>query len=183
MLGKISASPTCELLVFGGSAERPLIRLWSFEYCRCGNTLICTTSFTPPPFGERCEIVNSVRVSNLAWLPPTVDSNYSEWLWLYARTFLVTIENRLGWPGESNWRHTLPLLPLNYASHYSRQNANTTLSLQRYWWNLAVSYGQKPYDIWQRSRHYGRGREAEVAGDIWLQPVAQPASPPPFGKI
>ena len=29
------------------------------------------------------------------------------------------------------------------------------LPLQRGRWNLAISYGWKPYDIWQRSRHYG----------------------------
>ena len=34
-----------------------------------------------------------------------------------------------------------------------------------------------------RGHGCGRGREAEVAGDIWLQPVARPASPPLFSKI
>ena len=81
--------------------------------CNRLHTLICTTSFTPP-FGERCEILNSVRASNLAWLPPTVHSNCSERLWLHAKTFF-------GCPGESPWlarrikffrRRTLPLLLL-----------------------------------------------------------------------
>src|SRR6266576_1706412 len=31
-------------------------------------------------------------------LPPCVHSNCSERLWLHARTFLVAMENRLGWP-------------------------------------------------------------------------------------
>jgi hypothetical protein len=44
---------------------------------------------------------NSLRASNFAWLPPTVHSNCSERLWLHARTFLVAMENRPGWPGES----------------------------------------------------------------------------------
>jgi len=46
------------------------------------------TSFTPP-LGERCEISNSVRTSNLAWLPPIVHSNYSEAVCLAARTFAI----------------------------------------------------------------------------------------------
>ena len=54
-----------------------------------------------PPFGERCEISNSLRASNLAWLPLTVHSNCSERLWLHARAFLVSLGNRLGWSGES----------------------------------------------------------------------------------
>ena len=47
-----------------------------------------------PPFSERSKISNSVRASNLAWLPPAVHSNYSERLWLHAWTFLVALENR-----------------------------------------------------------------------------------------
>ena len=35
----------------------------------------------------------------------------------------------------------------------------------------------------RRGHGCGRGREAEVAGDVWLQLVARPASPPLFGKI
>ena len=63
-------------------------------------TAMCMTSFHPP-FSERSRILNSVRASNLAWLPPTVHSNCSERLWLHARTFLVALGNRLSWPGES----------------------------------------------------------------------------------
>ena len=37
-------------------------------------TVMCTTSFHPS-FGERSKILNSVRASNLAWLPLTVHSN------------------------------------------------------------------------------------------------------------
>ena len=40
----------------------------------------------PPPFGE---ISNSLRASNLAWLPPTVHSNYSEAVCLAARTSAI----------------------------------------------------------------------------------------------
>ena len=59
-----------------------------------------------------------------------ITSNCSERLWLHARTFLVALENRLRWPGESNWRRTLYLLPFStYASIYGCQNANTTLVL------------------------------------------------------
>jgi hypothetical protein len=88
--------------------------------------------------GEGSKILNSLRASDLAWLPPTVHSNCSERLWLRARTFLVAIGNRLGWLGESHrsnselaWR-TLPrhTLPLSLFYLYLRQNANTTLSLQ-----------------------------------------------------
>ena len=124
------------------------------------STVICMTSFTP--FSERCEILNSVRVSNLAWLPSTVDSNYSERLWLHARTFLVALVNRVGWPGESNWKHTLPLLPLNHASAVAAKTPNTTLSPQRGQWNLAILYGWKPHNIWQISRHGGGRPIAKV---------------------
>ena len=55
-----------------------------------------------PPSSKRCEILNSLRVSNLARLPLAVYSTYSERLWLQARTFLVALENRLSWPGELN---------------------------------------------------------------------------------
>src|ERR1700723_533706 len=68
---------------------------------------MCTTSFYSqlhdqlhPPFSERSEILNSVRASNFAWLPPAVHSNCSERLWLHARTLLVALENRVGWPGD-----------------------------------------------------------------------------------
>ena len=53
-----------------------------------------------PPFSERSEILNSVRISNFAWLPPAVHSNCSERLWLHARTLLVALENRVGWLGD-----------------------------------------------------------------------------------
>jgi hypothetical protein len=43
----------------------------------------------PPPFGEGSKILNSVRASNLAWLPPTVHSNCSEAVCLAARTLLL----------------------------------------------------------------------------------------------
>jgi hypothetical protein len=59
-------------------------------------------------------ILSGVHVAH--GLPLTVHSNCSERLWLRARTFLVVLKNRLGWPGEPNWRRTLPPLPLNYAS-------------------------------------------------------------------
>ena len=51
-------------------------------------TVMCTTSFTPPPLAK---ILNSVRASNLAWLPPTVHSNCSEAVCLAARTRSVEI--------------------------------------------------------------------------------------------
>ena len=50
---------------------------------------MCTTSFHPPPFGEGSKFLNSVRASNLAWLPPTVYSNCSEAVCLAARTLLL----------------------------------------------------------------------------------------------
>ena len=43
----------------------------------------------PPLFGESSKILNSVRASNLAWLPPTVQSNCSEAVCLAARTLLL----------------------------------------------------------------------------------------------
>jgi hypothetical protein len=127
-----------------------------------------TTSFTPPlyssvhdqlppPFGE---ISNSLRASNLAWLPPTVHSNYSERLWLHARAFLVALGNRPGWPGELKFkqlRTCLTYASSTYASSFAYASAKTRI--QRCpcncRWNLAVLYGWKPYDIWQRSRHCG----------------------------
>ena len=42
-------------------------------------------------------------VRGLAKFPPIVHSNCSERMCLYARTFLVALENSLGWPGESPW--------------------------------------------------------------------------------
>ena len=65
------------------------------------DTAMCMTSFHPS-FSERSKISNSVRASNLAGLPPTVHRNCSERLWLHAGTFLAALENRVGWPGESN---------------------------------------------------------------------------------
>jgi len=41
-------------------------------------------------------------VRGLAKSPPTVHSNCSERMCLHARTFLVALENHLGWPGEPN---------------------------------------------------------------------------------
>ena len=70
-----------------------------------------------PPFSEGSKFLNSVRASDFAWLPPAVHSNCSERLWLHARTFLVALENRVRWPGESNWRRTPSLFPFStYAS-------------------------------------------------------------------
>ena len=43
----------------------------------------------PPPFGEGSKFLNSVRASNLAWLPLTVHSNSSEAVCLAARTLLL----------------------------------------------------------------------------------------------
>ena len=108
---------------------------------------LCAWPASTPPFSERSKILNSVRPSNLAWLPPTVYSNCSERLWLHARTFLVALENRVGWPGESNWGHTPPLFP--FSTYASIVAAKTRI--QRcpcnYWWNLAISYGRKTHDI------------------------------------
>ena len=100
-----------------------------------------TTSFYPS-FSECSKILHSVRASNLAWLPPAVHSNCSEWLWLHARTIF-------GCPGELFWlarrikleqfiRFEVKQLrtDMTYALSFSlfcpcfRQNANTTLSLQ-----------------------------------------------------
>ena len=55
-----------------------------------------------------------------------VNSNCSERLWLHARAFLVTLENRLGWPGELSWRRAFPLFPLNYASVVAAKTQITT---------------------------------------------------------
>ena len=44
---------------------------------------------SPPPFGERCDILNSLRASNFAWLPPAVRSNCSEAICLAARTLFL----------------------------------------------------------------------------------------------
>jgi hypothetical protein len=102
----------------------------------------CARPASPPSFSERCEISNSVRVSSLA-------CNWSERLWLRARTFLVALEIRLGCHGDLPWlvggiklktyASSSPPSPLRLPC--SRQNANTTLSLQRGRWNLAISYG------------------------------------------
>ena len=57
-----------------------------------GSTVNCMT----PPFSERSEFGTRI----FAWLPPAVHSNCSERLWLHARTLLVALENRVGWPGD-----------------------------------------------------------------------------------
>ena len=49
------------------------------------------------------KILNSLRASDLTWLPPTVHSNCSEWLWLHARTLLVALENYFCCPSELFW--------------------------------------------------------------------------------
>ena len=70
----------------------------------CGQMLqLCARPASTPPFGESSKISNSLRASDLAWLPPTLDSNCSERLWLHARTILVALENYSGWPGELSW--------------------------------------------------------------------------------
>ena len=79
-----------------------------------------------PLFGERCEISNPVRASNLSWLPPTIHNNCSRGcmqglFWL-------------PWRIKSKQLRTC----LTYASSFSlslfclclRYNMNTTLSLQ-----------------------------------------------------
>jgi len=96
---------------------------------------MCTTSFHPPPFSECSKILNSLRASDLAWLPPTVYSNCSERLWLHARTILVAPGNYSGWPGESN-RSNSELACVRFLDVRSlfylclRQNVNTALFLQ-----------------------------------------------------
>ena len=50
------------------------------------DTALGTTSFTPP-FGEGSKILNSLRASDLAWLPPTAHGNCSE----AARTFAISL--------------------------------------------------------------------------------------------
>jgi hypothetical protein len=117
---------------------------WSFKRSSSGSgTVLGTTSFTPP-FGEGSKISNSLRASDLAWLPPTVHGNCSEWLWLHARAILVALENYSGWLGESN-QSNLELATyasLIYASLFSLlclclyQSTNTTLSLQ-----LPIKFG------------------------------------------
>jgi hypothetical protein len=74
----------------------------------------------PPPLWR------ALQNFKFAWLPPTVHSNCSE---LHARTFLVALENHLGWLGESN-RSNLEL-----ASTYASSSSlfclpSATLSLQ-----------------------------------------------------
>ena len=51
---------------------------------------MCMTSFHSP-FGEGSKILNLVRASNLAWLPPTVYSNCSKAICLAARTFAISL--------------------------------------------------------------------------------------------
>ena len=67
------------------------------RYIQLGARLAST-----PPFGEGSKILNSVHASDLAWLPPTVHSNYSKRLWLHARTLLVALENYFSWLRELN---------------------------------------------------------------------------------
>ena len=42
---------------------------------------------SPPPVGERSKFLNSLRASDLAWLPPTAHGNCSE----AARTFAISL--------------------------------------------------------------------------------------------
>ena len=109
---------------------------------------MCMTSFHPP-FSEGSKILNSVRASNLAWLPPTVYSNCSERLWLHARAVLVAMENYSGWPGESNselaWRRSPTHISSTYASSFAYASAKTRIQscLRNCRWNLAMSYRWK----------------------------------------
>ena len=49
---------------FGARRMHNVIQLWA-------------RPASPPPFGERSKILNSLRASDLVWLPPTVHSNCS----------------------------------------------------------------------------------------------------------
>src|SRR6266568_644063 len=96
------------------------------------------TSFTPP-FGESSKISNSLRASDLAWLPPTLDSNCSERLWLHARTILVALENYSGWPGELNQNNqNLPDIHFPFLSFAHASAKTQSLQLPM---NLAIPYG------------------------------------------
>jgi hypothetical protein len=103
------------------------------------NTALCMTSF--PPF-EDIEIRYAHPISPNRHQPYVVTG---EIYWLARRIKLKQL--------EVAWR-TISLSPPFYP--HLRQNANTTLSLQRGRWKLAISYGWKPHNIWRRSRHCGR---------------------------
>ena len=62
-------------------------------------TAMCMTGFTPPPLAK----IYFATVHELAQPPPTIYSNCSERLWLYARAILVALENYSGCPGELFW--------------------------------------------------------------------------------
>ena len=68
-------------------------RIWNFGALAKGggeagraHSCMCTTSFHPP-LSECSKILNSVRASDLAWLPPAAHSNCSEAVCLAARTW------------------------------------------------------------------------------------------------
>ena len=80
---------------------------------------MCTTSFHPPSENLRKILFRfGTRVV------------CSERICLHARAFLVALENRLGWPGESPQLARRIKLKTYAPSYCGRQNANTTLSLQ-----------------------------------------------------
>ena len=72
-----------ELLAKGGGVEAGRVHSCT---AMCTTTALGTTSFTPP-FGEGSKILNSLRASDLAWLPPTAHGNCSE----AARTFAISL--------------------------------------------------------------------------------------------
>ena len=117
----------CSCTESTGPSRAPVSYMAKFLTACTLRTAMCMTSFYPP-FSEGSKISNSLRASNLTWLPPTVHSNCSERLWL-------------GCPGEPPWlarRIKSKQLGtcLTYASSFSlfclclRQNTNTMLSLQ-----------------------------------------------------
>jgi hypothetical protein len=80
--------------------------------------------------------------------------------------YIVTVANACGYtqgPFWLPWRIALVgrenhIEDVRFLCSPLTTPANTTLPLQRGRWNLAISYGWEPHDIWQRSRRCGGAR-------------------------
>ena len=77
--------------------------------------------------------------------------NCSEQLWLHARTFLVALENRLGWAGESNWRRTFPLLLLTTPPLWPPKHLQRLMKLGNIVWVETSRYLTKIMILWRKA--------------------------------
>ena len=114
-------------------------------------TALFTTSFHPP-LQASCDFCTPF---NFAWSPPTVHSNCSERLWLYARAILVVWEKRARLLPFNDLLKFLPSPPRLHLRLRLCCGLTTAAKTRIQRSNLVLSYGWKPHDIWQRWRYCG----------------------------